>query len=69
MPRIAPGDRVRQKHNGTLATVLEVAAGGTKLRYDSGGPYGERGRHIGVWEHLIDVELDTAPGGPMQVSK
>jgi len=54
--RIAVGDQVRQKHNRVTATVLEVSGGGARLRYAEGGPYGERGRRIGVWEHLIDLE-------------
>lgn len=64
--RVLRGDVVRARHNGHTAEVIEVVCGGARLRYESGGPYGERGRRLGVWEHLIDLDVvcrfDHDPG-------
>jgi len=38
--------------------VLEVACGGARVRYLGGDPpFGQLGQRLGVWEHLIDLEV------------
>ena len=61
---IKAGDTVQQKNGmfvGHRGVVLEVSAGGALVRYEPGGPFGERGRRHGVWEHLCDLEHSAMP--------